>query len=70
MLRSLRLVPGHLPDSASLLQPSFAQQRKKPLLPAVSIHASSELLDKFAFKETFIYYLNWARMLTAYTNLQ
>jgi hypothetical protein len=33
MLRSLRLVPGHLPDSASLLQPSFAQQRKKPLLP-------------------------------------
>jgi hypothetical protein len=33
MLRSFRLVPGHYSDSASLLQPSLAQQRLHPLLP-------------------------------------
>ena len=33
MLRSFRLVPGHYSDSASLLQPSFAQQHKRTLLP-------------------------------------
>jgi hypothetical protein len=27
------LVPGRYPDSATLLQPSFAQQRLHPLLP-------------------------------------
>jgi len=33
MLRSFRLVPGHYPDTATLLQPSLAQQRLHPLLP-------------------------------------
>jgi hypothetical protein len=33
MLRSFRLVPGLYPDSATLLQPPFTQQHKRPLLP-------------------------------------
>jgi hypothetical protein len=33
MLRSFLLVPGRYPDSATLLQPTFAQQRLQPLLP-------------------------------------
>jgi len=33
MLRSFRLVPGLLPDAATLRQPSLAQQRLHPLLP-------------------------------------
>jgi hypothetical protein len=33
MLRSFRLVRGLLPDVGTLLQPSFAQQRKLTLPP-------------------------------------